>query len=442
MKLVSSYAIEIKHINKLFRQTIKIYNDAITFCVKVFEENWADLEVLEIGNKERFAYADSLIHSTKSNVAKYPEFDIKFHKMPSYLRFSVINMALGYLSSYHSNLEDWEYDYSNKGKVPLLQTRLNKLPTFYKGNMFLDDCDGDAVRLKLFVNNDWNWVTVQLKHTDVVNIQRRMQNAKMSVPTLEKRNKKWFLRFAFEEQVQLNKTPLEEQRILAVDLGINTDATCSVMNIDGAILARKFVNFASDKDHLYHTLNKIKKIQQRFGSHNTTKLWRYATFCNNELASKIANKIVSLAIEYQCDMIVFEHLDIRGKVRGKSKQKLHLWKRNTIQRIVEHKAHQNSIRISRICAWGTSRLAFDGSGKVLRGKEANLSTYSLCKFTNGKVYNCDLSASYNIGARYFIREVQKILPVKVWSDIVAKVPECQKRTQCTYNTLLEINRVA
>lgn len=442
MKLVSSYVVEIKHINKLFRQTIKIYNDAITFCIKVFEENWSDLEILETGNKERFAYADSLIHSTKSNTAKYTEFDIKFHKMPSYLRFSVINTALGYLSSYHSNLENWEYDYNNKGKAPSLQTHLNKLPTFYKGNMYLDDCDGDAVRLKLFVNNDWNWVTVQLKHTDVINIQRHMQTAKMSVPTLEKRNKKWFLRFAFEEQVQLNKTLLEEQRILAVDLGINTDATCSVMNVDGAILARKFVNFASDKDRLYHTLNKIKKIQQRFGSHNTTKLWRYAKFCNNELASKIANKIVSLAVEYQCDVIVFEHLDTRGKVRGKSKQKLHLWKKNTIQRIVEHKAHQNSIRISRVCAWNTSRLAFDGSGKVLRGKEANLDTYELCQFSNGKIYNCDLSASYNIGARYFIREIQKILPVKVWSDIVAKVPDCQKRTQCTYDTLVKINEAA
>ena len=442
MKLVSSYAVEIKHINKLFRQTIKIYNDAITFCIKVFEESWSDLEVLETGNKERFAYADSLIHSTKSNIAKYPEFDIQFYKMPSYLRFSVINAALGHLSSYHSNLENWEYDYNNKGKVPSLQTHLNKLPTFYKGNMYLDDCDGDAVRLKLFVNNDWNWVTIQLKHTDVVNIQRRMQTAKMSVPTLEKRNKKWFLRFAFEEQVQLNKTPLEEQRILAVDLGINTDATCSVMNVDGAIIARKLVNFASDKDHLYHTLNKIKMIQQRFGSHNTTKLWRYATFCNNELASKIANEIVSIAVEYQCDVIVLEHLDMSSKLKGKSKQKLHLWKKNTIQRIVEHKAHQNGIRINRVCAWGTSRLAFDGSGKVLRGKEASLDTYELCQFSNGKIYNCDLSASYNIGARYFIREIQKILPVKVWSDIVAKVPECQKRTQCTYSTLVKINEVA
>lgn len=442
MKLFSSYAVEIKHINKLFRQTIKIYNNAITFCIKVFEENWSALEELEIADKSRRDYADRLIHSTKSNIAKYPEFDIQFYKMPSYLRYAVLNTSLGYLNSYHTQLENWGYDYNNINRAPKLQTHHNKMPVFYKLGMYRDDCEGDAVRLKLFINNDWNWVTVQLKHTDVMNIRKRMQKAKILSPILEKRNKKWFLRFNFEEQVQFNKKPLEEQRILAVDLGINIDATCSVMNIEGAILARKFVNFASDKDHLHHTLNKIKKIQQKFGSHNTSKLWRYATFYNNELASKIAKEIVSIAVEYQCDVIVFEHLNMNGKLRGKSKQKLHLWKKNTIQRIVEHKAHQNGIHISRICAWGTSRLAFDGSGKVLRGKEANLNTYGLCRFTSGKIYNCDLSASYNIGARYFIREIQKILPAKVWSDIVAKVPECQKRTQCTYATLIEINAVA
>ena len=441
MKIVSSYAIEIKHIDKLFRQTIKIYNDAISFCVKVFEEHWGVLETLETGNKGRFSYADSLIHSTKSNIAAYPEFDIKFRKMPSYLRFSVINTVLGYLSSYHSNLDNWEFS-NTDNKVPTLQTHLNKLPTFYKGNMYLDDCIGDAVRLKLFVNNDWNWVEVQLKHTDVISIQKHMQNAKMSVPTLEKRNKKWFLRFAFEEKVDLNNTKLEEQHILAVDLGINTDATCSVMNVDGAILAREFINFASDKDQLYHTLNKIKKVQQKYGSNNVSKLWRYAKFHNEELARKIASAIKDVAIKYNCDVIVFEYLDMKGKKRGSKKQKLQMWKKNTIQRIVEHKAHKNGIRISRVCAWDTSKLAFDGSGKVLRGKEANLGTYELCKFPNGKVYNCDLSATYNIGARYFIREIEKSISVKKWSDIVAKVPECQKRTQCTYATLIEINKVA
>lgn len=441
MKLVSSYAVEIKHINKLFRQTIKIYKDAISFCIKAFEEHWEVLETLNTGNRERFAYADALIHSTKSNIAKYTDFDIQFHKMPTYLRFAVINTALGYLSSYHSNLTNWEYS-DTDDKAPALQTHLNKLPTFYSCGMYRDDCEGDAVRLKLFVNNDWNWVKVDLKHTDVVSIQKHMQNAKMSVPTLEKRNKKWFLRFAFEERVQLNKTQLEKQKILAVDLGINTDATCSVMNMDGAILAREFINFASDKDRLYHTLNKIKKVQQKYGSNNTQKLWRYAKLHNEELARKITSAITDTAIKYNCDVIVFEHLDIKGKKRGSKRQKLQMWKKNTIQKVVEHKAHRNGIRISRICAWNTSKLAYDGSGVVLRGREANLGTYELFKFSNGKIYNCDLSASYNIGARYFIRELQKSISAKKWSDIVAKVPECQKRTQCTYSTLLEINEVA
>lgn len=30
--------------------------------------------------------------------------------------------------------------------------------------------------------------------------------------------------------------------------------------------------------------------------------------------------------------------------------------------------------------------------------------YSICMFQNGKQYHCDLNASYNIGARYFVGE--------------------------------------
>ncbi|MCR4927436.1 MAG: transposase [Lachnospiraceae bacterium] len=143
-----------------------------------------------------------------------------------------------------------------------------------------------------------------------------------------------------------------------------------------------------------------------------------------------------------CDVIVFEHLDTSGRKRGKSKQKLHMWRKNTIQRIVEHKAHRCGIRISRICAWNTSRLAYDGSGEAVRGRDAGFSNNKLCMLANGKTYNCDLSASYNIGARYFIREIKKSVSARKWSLIQAKVPECEKRTRCTYNTLISINKVA
>ena len=48
---------------------------------------------------------------------------------------------------------------------------------------------------------------------------------------------------------------------------------------------------------------------------------------------------------------------------------------------------------------------------------------------------CDLSASYNIGARYFIRELLKSLPVTEASRVKAKVPDAGRRTSCTLSTL-------
>ena len=441
MNIKSSYAVEIKHIKKLFRQTIAIYSDAISYCIKVFENEWNDLKDIPIEHKMRFAYSENLIHNTKSNEAKY-DFDKKFPNLPTYLRRAVINAALGYLSSYHSNLDNW-YENKCQGKKPTLQTHQNKLPVFYKGNMYGETDKDDVIKLKVFVNNSWNWVSVNLSKTDIKNIKKRIiENDKISAPTLERKNKKWFLRFAFEKKQDLNKTKMKDQVICAVDLGINTDATCSIMKSDGTILSRKFIDFPSDKDLINHTLNKIKGIQQKYGYHNIGKLWRYAKFHNDELAKKVATVITEYAKDNDCSVIVFEHLDTKGKKHGRKKQKLAMWKKNTIQKIVEHKAHRYGMRISRICAWFTSKLAYDGSGAVLRGRDANLNTYELCKFANGKIYNCDLSASYNIGARYFIRELQKSISATKWSDIVAKVPECEKRTKCTYSTLIKLNKVA
>ena len=153
---------------------------------------------------------------------------------------------------------------------------------------------------------------------------------------------------------------------MAVDLGINTDAACSVMRKDGTILARKFISFASDKDQITHTLNRLKGVSQKYGSHNSTKLWRTAKFRNEELARKIAKTITDYAIGQKADVIVFEYLDMKGKKSGSNKQKLHMWKKNSIQKYVEHKAHRQGIRVSHICAWQTSKLAYDGSGIVER----------------------------------------------------------------------------
>ena len=48
---------------------------------------------------------------------------------------------------------------------------------------------------------------------------------------------------------------------------------------------------------------------------------------------------------------------------------------------------------------GTSSYAYDGSGKLKRSSF----NYELAVFKGGKQYNCDLSASYNIGARFILK---------------------------------------
>ena len=212
------------------------------------------------------------------------------------------------------------------------------------------------------------------------------------------------------------------------------------MRSDGTILGRHFCKLPKETDHLAHSINRIKKMQQH-GNYKTPRLWAKAKGINHDIATKTAGFIMDVAVLYNADTIVFEHLDRKGKLKGSKKQRLHMWRCKEVQAIVTNKAHRLGMHVSHICAWGTSKLAYDGSGFVARGREGGFNTYELCKFTNGKVYNCDLSASYNIGARYFIRELLKSVPEKARLRIEAKVPQCSKRSTCTLSTLVNLNTV-
>lgn len=268
-------------------------------------------------------------------------------------------------------------------------------------------------------------------------ISRRCSNRKICAPTLLKRGKEWFLDFPFEENVKLSDT---NNLIVGVDLGLHSACVCCVMDSKGTIYGRHFLCLPSETDHLSHSVNRIKKAQQ-YGNFKTPRLWAKAKGINNDIAVKTANFIIDISCRYHANTIVFEHLDLNGKKRGSKKQKLHMWKARCVQSMVTDKAHRMKMHVSHVCAWGTSKLAYDGSGKVLRGKDANMPTYSLCKFQNGKVYHCDLNASYNIAARYYIREILKSCSVTDRLDIEAKVPQCSKRSTCTLADLIRLNAV-
>ena len=433
MKVTSSYGVEIRKAEGALSTTLKIYREAVRVLALFYDTVWEDISAVE-GEKKRFNYAEHLVHNTKKNRAVY-DFDSLFPKMPSYLRRSAVTHALGAVSSYRTRLGQWE-ESGRKGKSPVLGERTHAMPVFYRGNMYMEG-EGDTAFLKLYSGKDWVWVRAPLLHTDMEYLRKHWTGVKASAPTLEKRRRKYCLRFSFEESIRLTEKPAEEQRICAVDLGINTDAVCSIMEADGTVCARKFIGFADEKDRLWKVLSRIRKKTREHGPKSAGSLWKYAARCNDELAKKTASAIVRFAQENHADVIVFEHLDMKGKVSGKRKARLHMWKKRGVQKICSHMAHRKGMRVARICAWKTSALAYDGSGKVERDPD----NHSLCTFTNKKRYNCDLSASYNIGARYFIRELTKPMPATAWSVLEAEVPAVRRRSSCVYADLVRLHAV-
>ena len=435
------YSQKIRHYSRIFEATIDAYRAAVDFFVCVCLEEWDEI-CREGSSKARMNRLEAMTHPTARRPAVphcFDVYDIRFYKFPSYLRRAACMEAIGKVSSYRSNLALWEE--KREGKRPGLPKAGNAYPCLYRDNMYLEG-EGYTAQIKVYIRNTWDWIRVDLRRSDVDYVTRHCGSMKQSSPTLQKRGKEWFLDFLYESDVQLTAKPAADQVVLAVDLGVNNACTCACMLSDGTVAGRRFLRLPAEEDCLRTAIGRIKKAQQH-GNRKTPRLWARAKGINDDIAVKTANFIMKTAEEFHADVIVFEHLDRTGKKSGSKKQRLHIWKTAYVQNMVESKAHRAGVRVSRICAWGTSRLAYDGSGTVKRGKgsERTGGCYSLCEFTSGKLYNCDLNASYNIGARYFIREYIKSLSERERLALEAKVPEAARRSTCTLSTLISLSAV-
>ena len=441
MKIVNSYNVEI-NVNKAIKDTVSVYREAVTFLIDVYSKEWTDLSILD--GKAKNNYAEKLVHSTKDNPHPIYDFDRLFYKFPSYLRRSAIQDALGIVSSYYSNLDNYNkerYNAISNGrkfnkKAPKLSLKHYKCPALYKGNMFIRTGSLTA-NIKIFKNNDWIWLPVNLNKQDINYIEKYCKDKKELSPILVTKGRKSYLKFIYEHKINLNNKNIKDQKILAVDLGLNHSAVCSVMDSYGTVTNRLFINQPVEKDRMNHLLNRLRlKQKQSPNKAKMPKIWAKINGLNTHIINDTVNKIVSFAKQNEVDTIVFEYLNFKGKKPKQIAMRLQMWAKRNIQNKVEHKAHSNGIRVNKINCRNTSNLAFDGSGKVQRNK----SNASLCTFATGKQYNCDLNATYNIGARYYIREINKTISEKKWLLIEAKVPLLARRTQSTLSTLLELNK--
>ena len=438
--MTSSYAMKLIGDLRALENTITIYRNALHFVIPIVDMHWDEMKDFEYSN-QRMTHTEKLIHSTANNQAQY-NFDEEFHKFPSYLRRAVINRALGITSSYRSNLVNWEEQKAElkiKGEKipqrPRLGTRHFDCPAYYKNNLFRNfDPIRQTIELKVFKNGDWVYEVYRLKTSDCRYYQTYLTGKKQNVPIIQKKGRRFYATFSYEEETTL--IPEESiDKICAVDLGLNTDATCSIMDKDGTVYARKFISFSKEHDRLYTQLGRIKRNQKQ-GSRYNKMLWRKVAGISQDIADKTVKAILDFGNKHGVDAFVLEYLDFKGK---SSVKRAHFWRYKRIYKVLSQKAHQHGLRVARVNARNTSRLAFDGSGWSKRGREITPDTpYSMMQFVTGKIYNADLNASYNIGARYFIKHLLKTVTVTQRLALEAKVPQVAKRSTCTLSHLINL----
>ena len=218
MKIMTAYGVGIKHYNHILKDSVRIYRDAVDFLIDVCLKEWDSISVIN-GLQSRCIYVESLVHRTKKRPAVPYDFDHEFYKFPSYLLRSAICCALGKVSSYLSNLENWKNaDVKCRGQQPGYPKAGFVFPCLYRGNMYLQTGDYEF-QIKVYIRNTWDWIPVQVRKSDMDYIRHHCTGRKRCSPELTKCGKKWALTFPFEEKVDLHNTPIKNRPLLRWILG-------------------------------------------------------------------------------------------------------------------------------------------------------------------------------------------------------------------------------
>ncbi|WP_298976358.1 transposase [uncultured Thermosynechococcus sp.] len=338
------------------------------------------------------AAVEKLIHRTSKNpLPKYRYFESRFYKFPSSLRRAAIEFVKGQVSSYLTRYRDWQAGMRNRrdAKLPVFNVEAGGYPALYKGQSVKFDDDLLVASIKVWNGSDWVWAEVP-----IASKRERHLTGAMKSPYLVISEKHYHLAVPFS----ITPPTLEGDVVCGVDIGINTLATASIVCPDGTVLARKFIHPSSDIDRCDKQANivrqkarKTKTLHRGFAK----TPYRKVMGINANIARQVSRQLVGFALEHGASTIVFEDLKgwrpKGGRKRSSLKQKFHSWLHRRLVMFQEEGG-----KVVYVLPKGTSSWVYDGSGKVQRSK----TQYELATFANGKQYNADLSASYNIAARY------------------------------------------
>ncbi|MGL4883199.1 MAG: IS200/IS605 family accessory protein TnpB-related protein [Waterburya sp.] len=386
---------------ELLQNTVSEFRRLVRCLVGVVNTHWTTIGLLDA--KSQIPAIEKLVHQTAKNPSsKYQYFNRRFYKFPSYYRRGAIQFAIGQVSSFNTRYREWQSGIRKPKNAlpPRLNADCGTYPPLYKGQCIKFAEDNNSAAIKVFTGTDWMWTTVGItghrqRHLNLDN--------KRKSPYLIVNNRVCHLSVPF----QIKKPQIKDtESVLSVDLGINTTATVSIVNFDGTLNHRKFIHPGRDIDRRDKRLKQVNKKASLTGKLQrgfARGLYRKAGNINREIGQKVSAHLVKIAKYYGVKYIVFEHLKgwrpRGGKKRSTLRQRFHNWLHRRIVNLTEMKWSELGGRVVFVNPRGTSSYAYDGSGKLT----ISSTNYELAVFSTGKQYNCDLSASYNIGARFILK---------------------------------------
>lgn len=382
-------------IKQYLEMTVAEYQAFCKALSYVVMGHWVEIA----GADSRCAAVEQLIHKTSKNPnPKYSYFGKRFYKFPSYLRRAAIKFVCGQVSSFLTRYRDWQGGSRKRkdAKPPQFNPDSGCYPALYRGQC-IKIHDFDVAEIKVWNGSDWVWVNVQ-----ITGLRQRhlLEHSKALSPYLVVRNGKAHLSVPFK----LHPEKLSGDLVCAVDVGINTTATATIISSDGTVVARRFFHRGTDIDRRDKVLQQIRvKARQTKKLHKgfCKSLYRRAAGLNYNMAQHISKGIVQFALEHGASVVVFEDLvgwkPKAGHKRSKLKQRFHNWLHRLLVQLTENKFVEVGGTVELVYPRGTSSWAFDGSGQLQRSKQ----NYALATFQTGKRYSADLNGSYNIGARYW-----------------------------------------
>jgi len=332
-----------------------------------------------------------------------------FPGLPTPTRRSVINTATGMCKSYLSHLKNWAPH--QKGNPPKPPASRN-LPTFYKGTYQIEllDIKNQFVRLKVFDGTRWVWknypIKIGRKQLEQLNAPEWSMQSPTLVPKSKKRGRTWYLHIPLVKKVDVK--PIKEQKeenpnftTLAVDLGLRHLAVVTVRK-EGKIIFVKFFKGSEVEAHRLQHLIKVFRKQQRSGKavsgeRSNQALWRHIHSTNTDIAHNMTREIVSIALCYDVQVIIIEHLKKfqprKDKKRSrKLNRKLTYWLKGKIEEQLRYKAFEHGILVKSVSPAYTSQMCHRCGSKGERFSHQSLFRCHNC----GYEANADFNASVNL----------------------------------------------